>query len=106
MQDCIFQWSDGKHKFADMKDRILALAVNRVSMSRPAPMEVDWVKKTQWWDEDPHHGYSHDEDMCEEAWNPEEETEIGYIRRVVQEVRWGGALRQGVPDAERKRKRR
>ena len=61
-----------------MRDRILALLVNRVSMTCRALMEVDRVKKTQWWDEGPYNGRSHEK------------------RRVVQEVLGDGALRQGV----------
>ena len=79
LQNFIFQWWDGKQKFADVKDCILALAVNRVSMCRLAPMEVDRVQKTRWWDEDLYQGHSHDQDVREEAWKPEEEAEIGYI---------------------------
>ena len=39
-------------------------------------------------------------DMCEE------ETEIGYVGESCRRCGGDGALREGVPDAERKRKRR
>ena len=56
MQDYVFQWSDGKTSFNEMKDKILALAVNRASLSRPMPMETDQVKAEteeqwdEWWE--------------------------------------------------------
>ena len=44
-QDYVFQWSDGKADFKEIKDKIMALALNRASMSKPTPMEVDQVRK-------------------------------------------------------------
>ena len=52
LQDFVFQWSDGKLKFGDMKDRILSLEINRASLGRPMPMEVDRVQTLQWGEEE------------------------------------------------------
>ena len=41
LQDYVFQWSDGKSTCEEMRDRIISMAINRVSMSKPIPMEVD-----------------------------------------------------------------
>ena len=41
MQDYVFQWSDGKAKFSEMRDRIMSMAINRASMIKPVPMSVD-----------------------------------------------------------------
>ena len=68
LQDFVFQWTVCKQKFGDTKDRILTLAVNRASMGRPAPMEVDKVQATHWC-----------EDRCgeeEHDWTEEEEAEV------------------------------
>ena len=73
LQDFVFQWTDGKQKFGDMKDRILTLAVNRASLGRPAPMEVDKVQATHWHED---HCYEEEHDWTEEA---EAEVEIDYV---------------------------
>ena len=52
-QDYMFQWTDGKTTFKEMKDKILALAMNRASLGRPMPMEVDRVRAAEWHEEDP-----------------------------------------------------
>ena len=33
LQDYVFQWSDGKSTYEEMRDRIISMAINRVSMS-------------------------------------------------------------------------
>ena len=71
LQDFVFQWTDGKQKFEDVKDRILTLAVNRASMGRPAPMEVDKVQATHWCeDRSGQHGWTGE---------VEAEVEIDYV---------------------------
>ena len=45
-QDSVFQWTDGKMDFKVLKDKVLAMALNRASVSKPTPMEVDSVD--QW----------------------------------------------------------
>ena len=40
IQDHVFQQAD-KDDFAEIRDKVVTLAVNRVSLSRPKPMEVD-----------------------------------------------------------------
>ena len=50
-QDYVFQWSDGKVQFKEVKDRVLTLAMNRASISRPVPMEVDKVWAEEWYEE-------------------------------------------------------
>ena len=42
IQDCVFQQAD-KDDFAEIRDMVVTLAVNRASLSRPKPMEVDQV---------------------------------------------------------------
>ena len=77
LQDYVFQWTDGKSSFEEMKDRIMALAVNRASMSRPTPMEVDGVQAWGWHED--HYGCEGQDwtkDWTEEG---EEEIEIGYV---------------------------
>ena len=57
-----------EQKFGDVKDRILTLAVNRASLGRPVPMEVDKVQATHW-----------REERCSEGgydWTEEEEAEV------------------------------
>ena len=48
LQDYVFQWSDGKASYEEMRDRVVSLAVNRAAMSRPTPMEVDKVDVKDW----------------------------------------------------------
>ena len=48
-QDHVFQMSDEKTSFKGIKDKILTMALNRASLSRPMPMEVDQVRK-DWYD--------------------------------------------------------
>ena len=76
LQDYVFQWTDGKLGFGELRDRILSLAVNRASMSKPVPMEVDRVQADCW--QDDHYGCEgHD---WAKGWEEEgeEEVEIGY----------------------------
>jgi hypothetical protein len=76
LQDYVFQWTDGKQEFPEMKDRILSLAINRASMARPAPMEVDRVQAADW--SEGHYG--EEQDWAEE-WTEKDEAdiEIGYV---------------------------
>ena len=39
LQDYVFQWSDGKSTYEEMRDPIISMAINRVSMSKLVPME-------------------------------------------------------------------
>ena len=48
LQDYVFQWSDGKSTYEEMGDRIISMAINRVSMSKPIPMEVHKVAAEMW----------------------------------------------------------
>ena len=41
LQDNVFQWTDEKTKFRELKDKVLAMALNRTTASRPTPMECD-----------------------------------------------------------------
>ena len=34
-QDYVFQWTDDKAKFKEVRDKVLTLAMNRASISRP-----------------------------------------------------------------------
>ena len=47
-QDYVFQWSDGKVKFKEVQDKVLTLAMNRASLGRPMPMEVDKIWAEDW----------------------------------------------------------
>ena len=40
-QEYVFQWSDGKVQFKEVKEKVLTLAMNRASLGRPMPMEID-----------------------------------------------------------------
>jgi hypothetical protein len=79
MQDYVFQWSDGKCKFPEMRDRIMSMAINRASMSKPVPMEVDKVSAECW------------EEHYEAEWanDEQEEVAIGYVGEAC--LRCGGA---------------
>ena len=55
LQDYVFQWSDGKSTYEEMRDRIVSMAINRVSMSKPVPIEVDKVAAEMWNKEEYHH---------------------------------------------------
>ncbi len=65
LQDHILQWTDGKLEFEVMKDRIMSTAVNRASLSKPTPMEVDRVQANDWHDGD--HGQYEDTSWPEDG---------------------------------------
>ena len=74
-QDYVFQVSDGIQNFKEIKDKIMAMALNRASLGRPMPMEVGQVRKdrtdderyTEYWADD-------------WGWNEEkDEVEIDYV---------------------------
>ena len=73
LQDHVFQWTDGKMKFPEIKDRVLSLAVNRASLSKPTPMEVDRVRADEYQTECT--------DYWGQDWEEEEpgEVEIDYV---------------------------
>jgi hypothetical protein len=76
LQDHIFQMTDTKMDFESMKDRIMTLAVNRASMSRPTPMEVDRVQASSWQED---HG-EYEEGGWTEDWEKDgSEVEIDYV---------------------------
>ena len=76
LQDHIFQWTDANMNFEAMKDRIMSLAVNRASMSRPTPMEVDRVQANSWHDD---HGEYEDISWAEDWEKEGSDVEIGYV---------------------------
>ena len=43
-QDVVFQWTDSKTVYATLKDKVLALALNKAAASKPVPMEIDPVE--------------------------------------------------------------
>ena len=43
-QDVVFQWTDTKMDYASLKDRVLAMALNKVSACKPVPMDIDPVE--------------------------------------------------------------
>ncbi len=72
MQELLFQWSESKQSFEEVKDRVLSLAVNRASMSKPTPMEVDRVQAESW-----HEDYGwYEEQEWGENWPGKQETEV------------------------------
>jgi hypothetical protein len=50
VQNMIFQWMDTKTTYEDLRDKVMALSLNRAGEARPKPMEVDHVKEDWWWD--------------------------------------------------------
>ena len=81
MQDMVFQWSNSKMTYEEVRDRIMALAVNRASLSKPAPMEVD--KVARYYEEE-------DEKNVEEEWEEMgEKAEVDYVGETCR--RCGGA---------------
>jgi hypothetical protein len=50
VQNMIFQWMDTKTTYEDLRDKVMALSLNRAGDMRPKPMEVDCVKEDWWWD--------------------------------------------------------
>ena len=50
-QDYVFQWSDGKVEFKEVRDKVLTLAMNRASLGRPMPMEIGKVWAEEWHDD-------------------------------------------------------
>ena len=72
LQDYVFQWSDGKSTCEEMRDWVISMAINRMSMSKPIPMEVDKVAAEMWNEEE----YHHEGDWEQES---QEQVEIGYV---------------------------
>ena len=69
IQDYVFQQAD-KDDFAEIRDKVVTLAVNRASLSRPKPMEVDQVG---WGERNSGEQYNDEE-------NPEEDdSSINYV---------------------------
>ena len=70
LQDDMFQWSDRKADFNELKDEVMSLAINRASMAKLVPMDADQVAA-----EDLEHGedrsnhdeYSHEMDSMGDA---------------------------------------
>ena len=84
LQDYVFQWSDGKAGFKEITDKIMALALNRASMSKPTPMEVDQVRDA-WSDE----YYQKDEWL--EVWDQSDEKDVVEVDYVGEKcLRCGG----------------
>ena len=72
LQDYVFQWSGGKSTYEEMRDQVVSMAINRVSMSKPVRMEVDNVAAEMWNEEEYHY---------EGDWKQvsQEQLEIGYV---------------------------
>ena len=69
IQDYVFQQTD-KDDFAEIRDKVVTLAVNRASLSRPKPLEVEQVARGE-----RHSGEQHDDEE-----NPEEDdNSINYV---------------------------
>ena len=81
LQDHIFQWTDLKASFPEMRDRILNMALNRTSMSKPTPMEVDRVTADSWAD------MEDEGDQVHAAVWSDQEIEIDYVG-------WGDVCRR------------
>ena len=73
LQDLVFQWSDAKTTFEELRDKVMSLAVNRAAMAKPTPMEVDRVQADEYYEE---YGWDYGE---EDGWYEEEDVGIGYV---------------------------
>ena len=60
----VFQWAQGELNFQDIRDKIMTLAMNRASLAKPMPMEVDRVKADYYY---PEEAEWHEE--VEECWD-------------------------------------
>ena len=49
-QDSVFQWTDNKMDYKEMKDKIMAMALNKASLAKPVPMDVSQVASNNHWD--------------------------------------------------------
>ena len=72
LQDLMFQWSDAKTSFEELRDKVMSLAVNRAAMAKPTAMEVDRVQADEYYEE---YGWDYGE---EDGWC-EEEVGISYV---------------------------
>jgi hypothetical protein len=68
VQDLVFQWTDDKAKYEDVKDKITALAQNRAATARPTPMEVDNVREEEY-----------EKGAFEDEWDARQELEVDYV---------------------------
>ena len=48
LQDYIFQWAEVNVGYESTRDRVMSLARNRVTMSKPVPMDIGQVKHDDW----------------------------------------------------------
>ena len=63
-QDYVFQHA-GAAKYDEIRDRVIAVAVNRASLHKPKPMEVDWVRGYDDWGEEQWDTENQDEETAE-----------------------------------------
>ena len=82
-QDYVFQWSAGKVQHKELRDKLMALAMNRASLGRPAPTEVDRVWAGEEWEEDG--GYWQEDGGNNES---EEKVEVDFVGEMC--MRCGG----------------
>ncbi len=75
-QDYVFQRSDGKVEFKEVRDKVLTLAMIRGSLGRPMPIQIGKVWAEEWHD-DTAEEYNGDYACwpCEGG----EETEMNYV---------------------------
>lgn len=73
LQDLVFQWSDAKTSFEELRDKVMSLAVNRAAMAKPTAMEVDRVQAEECYEE---YGWDYGE---EDGWYEGEDVGISYV---------------------------
>jgi hypothetical protein len=77
VQNLIFQWMDSKTTYEDLRDKVVALSLNRAGEFKPKPMEVDHVRECgyDWWSWETGDEL-YDNGAAEE---PEKEVEVDYV---------------------------
>ena len=61
LQDLMFQWTEARTTFEELRDRVMSLAVNRAAMAKPTAMEVDRVQAEEYYYEEPSWDYNEEE---------------------------------------------
>jgi hypothetical protein len=84
LEDLVFQWSDAKTLFGELRDKVMSLAVNRAAMAKPTAMEVDRVQADEYYEE---YGWDYGE---EDGWYEGEDVGISYVEEKCHRCRGTG----------------